>query len=432
MKIEQMKIKDVIPYEKNAKKHDNNQINNVAESIQRFGFAQPLVVDKDNVLIIGHCRLLAAKRLKLREVPVVKMTELTEDQVKQLRLLDNKLNESEWDLDLLLEEIEGLDFEGFNIDWEIPELEEKLEVIEDEPPEPELEKEPMTKPGDIYQLGDHRLICGDSTDPATLQKLLDGEKVDLLITDPPYNVALGYNMTIEEAKARRRRMDGKIVKNDSFESSEAFREFLKTAFGNGQQVLKAGGVYYVWYASKEVVNVETALEDVGLPVRQNIIWNKNRLVLGRQDYQWKHEPCAYGWKEGAGHFFIDDRSLTTIFDDEKELNPDKMKKEELVQIVKEILSEKISASVIDEDRPTKSEEHPTMKPVKLIARLVRNSSRTGERVLDIFGGSGSTLMACEQLNRECYIVELDPHYCDVIIKRWETFTNQKAEKINGL
>lgn len=147
MKIEQMKIKDIIPYERNAKKHDNNQINNVAESIQRFGFAQPLVVDKDNVLIIGHCRLLAAKRLKLREVPVVKMTELTEDQVKQLRLLDNKLNESEWDLDLLMSEIEGLDFEGFNIDWEIPELEETLEVIEDEAPEPELEKEPITKPG---------------------------------------------------------------------------------------------------------------------------------------------------------------------------------------------------------------------------------------------------------------------------------------------
>lgn len=171
MKIEQMKIKDIIPYERNAKKHDNNQINNVAESIQRFGFAQPLVVDKDNVLIIGHCRLLAAKRLKLREVPVVKMTELTEEQVKQLRLLDNKLNESEWDLDLLMSEIEGLDFEGFNIDWEIPELEETLEVIEDEAPEPELEKEPITKPGDIYKLGKHRLICGDSTNPETIKKL---------------------------------------------------------------------------------------------------------------------------------------------------------------------------------------------------------------------------------------------------------------------
>lgn len=418
MKIEQMKIKDVIPYERNAKKHDNNQINNVAESIQRFGFAQPLVVDKDNVLIIGHCRLLAAKRLKMREVPVVKMTELTEDQVKQLRLLDNKLNESDWDLDLLMSEIEGLDFEGFNIDWEIPELEETLEVIEDEPPEPELEKEPATKPGDIFQLGRHRLICGDSTNPETIKKLLDGEKTDLLITDPPYNVAY-------EGKTQ----DRLKIQNDRFDSADAFRHFLSDAFAAANTGLKQGGAFYIWYASSEGYNFIGAANDIGWQIREQLIWVKNILVLGRQDYHWQHEPCLYGWKDGAPHYFIDDRTQTTIWEAE-DFNPDKMKKEELLALVKEMTKQ--PSTIIREDKPSRSAEHPTMKPVKLIARLVRNSSRTGERVLDVFGGSGSTLIACEQLNRECYMVELDPHYCDVIIKRWETFTNQKAEKINGV
>lgn len=433
MKIEQMKIKDIIPYERNAKKHDNNQINNVAESIQRFGFAQPLVVDKDNVLIIGHCRLLAAKRLKMREVPVVKMTELTEDQVKQLRLLDNKLNESEWDLDLLMSEIEGLDFEGFNIDWEIPELEETLEVIEDEAPEPELEKEPITKPGDIYKLGRHRLICGDSTNPETIQKLLDGEKTDLLITDPPYNVALGQNkghtLRPSEAKQLHRRTDGLVIANDRWESGEAFRHFLSDAFAAANTGLKQGGAFYIWYASSESYNFIGAANDIGWTIREQLIWVKNILVLGRQDYHWQHEPCLYGWKDGAPHYFIDDRTQTTIWEAE-DFNPEKMKKEELLALVKEITKQ--PSTIIREDKPSRSAEHPTMKPVKLIARLVRNSSRQGERVLDVFGGSGSTMMACEQLGRECYMVELDPHYCDVIVKRWENFTGKKAERINGL
>jgi site-specific DNA-methyltransferase (adenine-specific) len=197
------------------------------ESIKQFGFAQPLVVDKNDVLIIGHCRLIAAKRLKMTKVPVLRMEDLTEEQAAKLRLLDNKLNESEWDLDLLAEEIEGLDFDGFCVDWEIPEVEEQLEVEEDEPPAPNMEAEPMTKEGDIYQLGDHRLICGDSTKPETIQKLLDGEKVDLLITDPPYNVALGYHMTPEEAKRIKRRTDGLIIENDEFKNDAEFVKFLK-------------------------------------------------------------------------------------------------------------------------------------------------------------------------------------------------------------
>lgn len=436
MKIQDLEIKKIKPYEKNAKKHDETQIRNVMESIQQFGFAQPLVVDKNNILIIGHCRLIAAKRLKRTTVPVLRMEDLTEEQAAKLRLLDNKLNESEWDLDLLAEEIEGLDFDGFSIDWEIPDVEETLEVIEDEPPEPQTEKEAETKLGDIYKLGNHRLICGDSTDPETIKKLLDGEKTDLLITDPPYNVALGQNgghaLRPSEAKQLHRRTDGLTIENDSWESEEAFIQFLIKAFNAALSGLKAGGAFYIWYADTQALNFRTAAKQSNMTVRQNLIWVKNTFALGRQDYQWQHEPCLYGWKDGAAHYFIDDRKLTTVFEDETEINPEKMKKEELVRILKEMLSGKISTTVIREDKPSRSVEHPTMKPVKLIARLVRNSSRTGERVLDIFGGSGSTLMACEQLNRECYICELDPHYCDVIIKRWENFTGRKAEKINGV
>ena len=387
------------------------------ESIQQFGFAQPLVVDKDNTLIIGHCRLIAAKRLKMEKVPVLRMEDLTEEQAKKLRLLDNKLNESEWDMELLAEEIEGLDMDGFCIDWEIPEPEETLEVVEDEPPAPNLEEEPTTKPGDIFQLGRHRLICGDSTDPETIKKLLDGEKTDLLITDPPYNVAY-------EGKTK----DRLKIQNDRFGSADKFREFLRDAFTAANTGLKQGGAFYIWYASSEGYNFIGAANDIGWTIREQLIWIKNVLVLGRQDYHWQHEPCLYGWKDGASHYFIDDRTQTTIWEAE-DFNPEKMKKEELLALVKEMTKQ--PSTIIREDKPSRSAEHPTMKPVKLIARLVRNSSRTGERVLDIFGGSGSTMIACEQLNRECYMVELDPHYCDVIIKRWETFTGQEAEKING-
>ena len=417
MKIQDIEIKKIRPYEKNAKKHDETQIRNVMESIQQFGFAQPLVVDKDNTLIIGHCRLIAAKRLKMEKVPVLRMEDLTEEQAKKLRLLDNKLNESEWDMELLAEEIEGLDMDGFCIDWEIPEPEETLEVVEDEPPAPNLEEEPTTKPGDIFQLGRHRLICGDSTDPETIKKLLDGEKTDLLITDPPYNVAY-------EGKTK----DRLKIQNDRFGSADKFREFLRDAFTAANTGLKQGGAFYIWYASSEGYNFIGAANDIGWTIREQLIWIKNVLVLGRQDYHWQHEPCLYGWKDGASHYFIDDRTQTTIWEAE-DFNPEKMKKEELLALVKEMTKQ--PSTIIREDKPSRSAEHPTMKPVKLIARLVRNSSRTGERVLDIFGGSGSTMIACEQLNRECYMVELDPHYCDVIIKRWETFTGQEAEKING-
>lgn len=382
MNIVNMKIKEIIPYEKNAKKHDKTQIANVAESIKRFGFAQPLVVDKDNVLIIGHCRLLAAKQLKLREVPVVRMDDLTEEQVKQLRLLDNKLNESDWDIELLQAEVGELDFDGFDLDWGFKELEDSS-VIEDEAPEPDLVNPPISQQGDIWILGNHRLMCGDSTSD-DVAKLMEDQKADLLVTDPPYNVDYEGGT-------------GMKIQNDSM-SDTAFRKFLTDAFENAVSAMKAGASFYIFHADSEGYNFRGACKDVGLQVRQCLIWLKNSIVMGRQDYQWKHEPCLYGWKDGAGHNWQADRKQSTI---------------------------------LEFDRPSKSDLHPTMKPVNLIAYLIRNSSKQEDIILDLFGGSGSTLMACEQLNRTCYMMEYDPRYADVIVKRWENFTGKKAVKINA-
>ena len=279
MNIIQMKVKDLKPYEKNAKKHDKTQIANVAESIKRFGFAQPLVVDKDNVLIIGHCRLLAAKQLKLREVPVVRMDDLTEEEVKQLRLLDNKLNESDWDFDLLMDEVGELDFDGFDLDWGFKELEESA-VVEDEAPEPDMENPPISKLGDVWLLGNHRIMCGDSTNEDDVAKLMNGESADLLVTDPPYNVDYEGGT-------------GMKIQNDSM-SDEKFRSFLKDAFTNAINSMKAGAAFYIWHADSEGFNFRTACKEVGLQIRQCLIWQKNSMVMGRQDYQWKHEPCLYG------------------------------------------------------------------------------------------------------------------------------------------
>ena len=382
MNIVNMKIKDIIPYEKNAKKHDKTQIANVAESIKRFGFAQPLVVDKDNVLIIGHCRLLAAKQLKLREVPVVRMDDLTEEQVKQLRLLDNKLNESDWDIELLQEEVGELNFDGFDLDWGFKELEDSS-VVEDEAPEPDLVNPPISQQGDIWILGNHRLMCGDSTSD-DVAKLMEDQKADLLVTDPPYNVDYEGGT-------------GMKIQNDSM-SDTAFRKFLTDAFENAVSAMKAGASFYIFHADSEGYNFRGACKDVGMQVRQCLIWLKNSIVMGRQDYQWKHEPCLYGWKDGAGHNWQADRKQSTI---------------------------------LEFDRPSKSDLHPTMKPVNLIAYLIRNSSKQEDIILDLFGGSGSTLMACEQLNRTCYMMEYDPRYADVIVKRWENFTGKKAVKINA-
>ena len=383
MNIESKLLADIVPYAKNAKKHDNRQINNVAESIKQYGFVQPIVIDRDGVIVIGHCRALAAKKLGMEEVPCVCVDDLTPEQVNALRLVDNKSNESDWDFDLLADEIPGLDLSSFDFDWGLPEITE--EVIEDEAPEVDEDAEPIAKLGDIWQLGRHRLMCGDSTSVEDVEKLMAGQLADMLLTDPPYNVAY-------EGKTK----DRLTIQNDSMDN-DSFRQFLRDAFSSADAVMKQGAVFYIWHADSEGYNFRGACFDIGWKVRQCLIWNKNSMVMGRQDYQWKHEPCLYGWKEGASHLWASDRKQTTV---------------------------------IDYQRPAKADIHPTMKPVGLFDYQIKNNTKGGDIVLDLFNGSGTTIMACEQNGRVARCMELDPRYVDACVKRWENFTGEKAVLLN--
>lgn len=401
---------------KNPRKNEH-AVDTVAKSIEQYGFKAPLIIDKKNIVYCGNTRLKAARKLGLEEVPCIVVTDLTEKEIREYALLDNKTNEiADWDLEMLAEELKELSLEEFALDWEIPELESEKEIVEDNCDiEEKLEEEPICKRGEVWKLGNHRLMCGDSTKKEDMQKLMKGEKADLIVTDPPYNVAV-------------KNAQGMTIANDNLEN-EAFKNFLAAAFKNMEECLKAGGVFYVWYASKEHINFESGLQAAGLQVREQLIWKKNHFILGRQDYHWQHEPCMYGWKEGAKHYFIEDRTQSTVLLEDK-LDFTKLKKEEMLELLQEIYNKKINTTVLEEDKPLINELHPTMKPVRLLARLIENSSREEERVLDPFVGSGSSIIACEQLNRKCYAMELDEQYASVTIKRWEEFTGRKAVKEN--
>lgn len=384
MKIEMLPLAGIRPYEKNAKRHDETQIANVAESIRQYGFVQPIVIDCDNVIVIGHCRALAAKKLGVTEVPCVRVDDLTPEQVNALRLVDNKSNESDWDFDLLADELPGLDLSSFDFDWGIPD-DIAEEVVEDEAPEVDELSDPVTKAGNIWQLGRHRLMCGDSTSIECVQKLMGGAQVDLLLTDPPY----GVNYTGKTKDALK-------IENDA-KSDDELIAFLQAALEAADSVMKPGAVFYIWHANSKTYASELACQMTGWIVRQVLIWVKNAMVMGRQDYQWKHEPCLYGWKSGAGHLWASDRKQTTV---------------------------------LEFDRPTKNKEHPTMKPVALFDYQIKNNTKAGDIVLDLFAGSGTTIIACEQNGRNAYAMEFDPKYCDVIVKRWENLTGEKAVLLN--
>ena len=386
--------------------------------------ARPIILsDRTGELVIlaGNQRYKAAKAIGLTEVPTVLLSGLSVEREREIVIRDNVEN-GEWDFDELANAWNAADL----LDWgvELPDVENTTEIIEDEPPEVEPEKPAKSKLGEIYQLGDHRLMVGDSTKADQVAELMGGELADLLVTDPPYNVAYGQEGTVHHQRGKNRE-----IMNDKFDNNAAFQMFLEDSFSVADQNMRPGAAWYIWHADLNGLPFRSALETVGWPLREVLIWAKNTFTLGRQDYQWQHEPCLYGWKGGAGHYFIDVRNLTTIFDDEKPL--DELTNKELKELVANY-RQAVPTTIIRENKPTKSEEHPTMKPVKLIAKLIGNSSRERERVLDIFGGSGTTMIACEQLNRICYMMELDPHYADVIIERWEKFTGQKAERIKAV
>ena len=388
--ITQRSIGDLIPYARNSRTHSDEQVAQIAASIKEFGWTNPILVDAEGVVIAGHGRLLAARKLGYTEVPTIELSEMTETQKKAYVIADNRLAlNAGWDNEMLTIELNELLADGYALDilgFDANELGALLEpeVIEglvDEDEVPEVGPEPITKPGDIWVLGKHRVMCGDATSMDHLAKLADGRLAAMWLTDPPYNVA--YEGGTKEALT---------IKNDDM-GDEQFRQFLRDSYTAADTVMKPGAVFYIWHSDSEGYNFRGACNDAGWKVRQCLIWKKSSLVMGRQDYHWKHEPCLYGWKDGAAHLWATDRKQTTI---------------------------------LEFDKPTRNGEHPTMKPVALFEYQMLNNTKGGDIVLDSFGGSGTTLIAAEKNGRIANLMELDPKYCDVIVKRWEDFTGKKA------
>lgn len=419
MIIYELYTKDLIPYENNPRNNED-AVEIVAKSIQQFGFKVPIVIDQDYVIVTGHTRLKAAQKLGIEKVPCIMADDLSAEQIKAFRLADNKTSEyATWDLSKLeieLEELHDLAFDMADFGFTVKEADlEDDDFNFDE--EVANVTTPITKLGDIYKLGRHRLMCGDSTKAADFEKLMDGYKAKLVITDPPYNVDYTGG-------------SGMKIMNDHMDNN-SFRRFLFDAYSRMFESMMDGAPIYVFHADSEGYNFRGAYKDSGFKLAQCLVWVKSSLVLGRQDYHWRHEPILYGWKEGAAHFWYGNRDKDTVFDEDK-ISLTKAKKPELIEVIKD-LQQKLheGTTVIYHDKPSASDDHPTMKPVKLIGKLIFNSSEKGDLILDSFGGSGSTLIAAEQSGRICNTMELDPVYCDVIVRRWEKLTGQQAVRSHG-
>jgi site-specific DNA-methyltransferase (adenine-specific) len=426
-------LEELTEFQGNLKERDSVDVGKIIKSIRKHGFSFPFFVwnhDAINHVLDGHGRLLALKQMakdgeNIPELPIVYVDCRDESDAKELLL---KLNsqygkmtaESIKDFlgDLKIDFTELAIPDGF-LDLSVLE-EEKEKSDDDAVPDIDYDTPAESERGQVYELGPHRLMCGDSTSSEDMAILMNGAKADLIVTDPPYNVAYEGNhnpLTQNEYNHGKNRNIQNDKKND-----QEFLEFLEKSFTNMFDHLKKGGVYYIWHADSEGFNFRQAIKNCGGIVRQCLVWVKNRIVMGRQDYQWKHEPCLYGWKEGAGHYWEGSRNLTTTIDDRP--NYKKMSKEELLEEIKKLRGEDIPSTIIYEDRPSRSEEHPTMKPVKLFERLIKNSSKEEDVVLDPFGGSGTTIIAAQKLNRHARLMELDPRYCDVIRRRWTKYAQE--------
>lgn len=425
MKLEKVPVNSLEPYENNAKIHTPEQVEQIIASIREFGFNDPIAIDENNMVIEGHGRLLALQQMGIQEVEVIRLNGLSDEQKRAYIHVHNQLTmNTGFDLDILEQELQSItqidmaQF-GFDLDFDVDLSDEEFKVDDEAPSTAGAAAPPRCSRGQVWACGRHRIMCGDGLNPEDVDLLTNGVQMDLCVTDPPYNV--NYEGATE---------DHLTIMNDNM-TSDDFRKFLTAAFSQMLRVLKPGGGFYIWHADSEGLNFRQALTAAGGTIRQNLIWAKNSLVLGRQDYQWKHEPCLYGWKDGASHYFTNDRCQTTVFENRPDL--DNMSRDQLLQTARFLLAavDQANTTIIHADKPLRADLHPTMKPVPLIQRLVQNSSRRGERVLDLFGGSGTTMMACEASGRTAYLMELDPRYCDASISRWEEETGGKAELIYG-
>ena len=394
MNLEYVAVTSLHFYENNPRKNDA-VVPKMVDSIKEFGFRIPILALRDGTVLDGHLRLKGAIACGMEEVPVIWADGMSDEKVKAFRIMANRsVDWAEWDMEKLAQEIEELSLASYDIGFtgfDVSELDRIIaqnsrdrgtELDEDDVPEvAEDDKSIRVCRGDIWKLGDHRLMCGDATDDGDMARLMDGDMADMWLTDPPYNVSYVG-----------KRKDALTIENDSMEDA-AFREFLVRAYIAADAVMANGAAFYIWHADSEGYNFRGAARDVGWKVRECLIWAKQHFVMGRQDYQWKHEPCLYGWK-GAGHHWHGGRDKTTV---------------------------------LDFDRPMKNADHPTMKPVALFEFLIGNSSKHGQIVLDSFGGSGTTVIACEKMKRKARVMEISPRYADVILRRWEEFSGGSAE-----
>jgi site-specific DNA-methyltransferase (adenine-specific) len=386
MNTQKVKISEVKANPNNPRLIKDDKFKKLVKSIQEFPemlSLRPIVVNADMIVLGGNMRLKACKEAGLKEVDIIKADDLTEEQQKQFIIKDN-VGFGEWDWEDLANNWDAEQLTDWGLD--IPDFKHEEEAEEDDYEIPEHLKTDIVL-GDIFEIGAHRLICGDSTQTDTFAKLFENQLADLVVTDPPYNVAY-------EGKTK----DALTIANDSM-SDDSFYQFLYDFYTALGSYTKAGGAWYVWHADSEGANFRSAMKNAGIMVKQCLIWVKNSMVMGRQDYQWKHEPCLYGWKEGAAHGWYSDRKQTTI---------------------------------LEFERPSRNAEHPTMKPIPLIAYQIGNSSKQGDIVADAFGGSGTTMVAAHQLNRKGYLVEFDPKYCQVIVDRMMKLDPSLEVKRNGV
>lgn len=391
-RLEMISIDALAPYARNSRTHSDAQVAQIAGSIREFGFTNPVLIDDESGIVAGHGRVQAARALGMEQVPCIRLEGLTEAQRRAYVIADNRIAlNAGWDLDMLaveLDDLKGIDFDLDLLGFDVGEIDKILAMADattegetDIDDVPDVQVEAITQPGDVWLLGKHRVMCGDSTAVTAMDVLMGGALADMLLTDPPYNVAY-------EGKTR----DALRIENDAM-GNDDFRAFLRDALVTADSALKPGAVFYIWHADSEGYNFRGACHDAGWQVRQCLIWAKSSLVMGRQDYHWKHEPCLYGWKDGAGHLWASDRKQTTV---------------------------------LEFERPSRNGEHPTMKPVALFEYQMLNNTKGGDIVLDSFGGSGATLIAAEKNGRVARLMELDPKYVDVIVRRWQQFTGKRA------
>lgn len=426
MQIEKKKVDDLKAAAYNPRKDlqpGDAEYEKLKRSILEFGYVEPVIWNKRTGIVVGgHQRLKVMKDLGYTEVDCV-IVDLDESKEKALNIALNKIS-GEWNNDLLADLLRDLDRSGYDITltgFDLAEAQElfgsgSMENVHEDDFDAESAlaetSDCKTVSGDLWHLGEHRLLCGDCTQIEDVRRVLDGRAADVMVTDPPYNVDYGSAIV---GKNQSKSRGNSNIANDNL-SDDEFYQFLLAFYKAAESGLKKGAPIYVFHSTKETVNFTKAMTDAGFKYAQTLVWYKNHFTLGRQDYQWIHEPILYGWKEGAGHYFVDDRTQPTVYED-LQLAIKKMGKAELVELLEKILEK--PTTVVKDNKPAKSPDHPTMKPITLCAKLIFNSSHEGDIVFEPFGGSGSTLIAAAQLDRKCCAIELEPRYCDVIVRRYK-------------